>query len=437
MNDSKFTVTGTGDSLFLQEFPAEYYPALRAVAAFIGQCDLKMTNLETNFSDFEYFAGAYSGGTWLNTRRSCLSDLQKYGFNCYGTANNHCFDYSFAGLTSTIDTLDAAGLAHCGTGRSFDEAAAPAVIEVNGVRSAVFAVDASFENASRAGKPTARLKARPGVNYLRHDTVYKVSEVQMASLREIAESTRINYNRKKLIDTGFLTPDPEGFFFLGNLKYTTRNDVPSTSCHAGDKERLIGAVKAAKAQYDHVFIMIHCHDNDDVREENPPEYLKEFCHAAIDAGVSAIFGGGCHRLRPVEIYHHAPIFYSLGDFIYQGLRIEHLPADFMEKYGIDINSSAEAALYARSRGDKVGLHCNKLNYQTVLPKLEFSGGKMTGFSLLPLELNFARKDRMNGLPQIATGKEAQEICDLLNSLSEPYGVKLVPAGDGLLKPADL
>ena len=432
MNNKKLTVTGTGDSLFLQEFPAEYTSALQNIADFIAQCDLKVTNLETNFSDFEYFAGAYSGGTWLNTRRECLQDLLKYGFNCYGTANNHCFDYSFAGLTSTIDTLDAAGLAHCGTGRSFDEAAAPAVLEHNGVTSAVFAVDASFENASKAGKPTGKLKPRPGVNYLRHDTVYRVDEAQMAVLRQVAESTRINYNRQKLIDTGFLTPDPEGFFFLGNLKYTTRQDIPSTSCHPADKSRLIEAVKAAKAQYDYVFIMVHCHDNDNIREENPPEYLKEFCHACIDAGVSAVFGGGCHRLRPVEIYRNCPIFYSLGDFIYQGLCIEYLPADFMEKYGIDINSTAEAALFARSRGNKVGLHCNKLNYQTVLPKLEFENGRMTGFSLLPLQLNFERKDKMNGLPQIATGSEAQEICDLLNSLSGPYGVNL-QLTDGLLK----
>ena len=53
---------------------------------------------------------------------------------------------------------------------------------------------------------------------------------------------------------------------------------------------------------------------------------------------------------------------------------------------------------------------------------------MTGFSLLPLQLNFERKDRMNGLPEIAVGREAQEICDLLNSLSGSYGVKLELSG---------
>ena len=99
----KLTVTGTGDSLFLQEFPQEYDSAIRKVADFINSCDVKITNLETNFSDFEYFPGAYSGGTWLNTRRECLPSLLRFGFNCFGTANNHCFDYSYNGLLSTIE----------------------------------------------------------------------------------------------------------------------------------------------------------------------------------------------------------------------------------------------------------------------------------------------------------------------------------------------
>ena len=297
----KFTVTGTGDALFLQEFPAEYAPQLQQLADFIGSCDLKITNLETNFSDFEYFPGAYSGGTWLNTRRECLPELQKFGFNCYGTANNHCFDYSFNGLLSTLEVLDKAGLAHCGTGRSMEEAAAPAIITVNGVKAAVFAVDTSFKDPSRAGRATRVLSARPGVNYLRHDTVHQISESDMADLRRIAADTRLNFYRDQLINTGYMTPDKEGFFCFGDQKFTTRTDIPETSCHPGDKARLLEAVKAAKKECDYVFIVVHCHDNDHRREENPADYMVEFCRACVDAGVSAVFGGGCHRLRPLEI----------------------------------------------------------------------------------------------------------------------------------------
>ena len=190
---------------------------------------------------------------------------------------------------------------------------------------------------------------------------------------------------------------------MGKLTFTTDPEKPRTICNAKDKARLLEQIRLAKAENDYVFILVHCHDDDGVAITNPPAYLKEFVHACIDEGVSAVFGGGCHQLRPIEIYKGKPIFYSLGDFIYQGLTVEVLPADFMEKYAVDINATAAEGLYARSRGNKVGLHCNKRNYQTLLPKLEFENGEMTSFSLLPVYLNFDRKDEMNGLPEIATG----------------------------------
>ena len=253
----------------------------------------------------------------------------------------------------------------------------------------------------------------------------------MADLRRIAADTRLNFYRDQLINTGYMTPDKEGFFCFGDQKFTTRTDIPETSCHPGDKARLLEAVKAAKKECDYVFIVVHCHDNDHRREENPADYMVEFCRACVDAGVSAVFGGGCHRLRPLEIYKGVPIFYSLGDFIYQGLRIEHLPADFMEKYGIDIYSSAEEALWTRSRGGKVGLHCDKPNYQSVLPKLEFEDGRLTSLTMMPLYLNFHRKDRMNGLPAMAQGDEAKEIFDLYSALSAPLGSTLQITEDNL------
>ena len=424
MNNQKLTVTGTGDSLFVSDFPAEYSAGLQLVADFINSCDVKLTNLETNLSDFEYYASAYSGGTWLNTRRDCLKDLRRYGFNYYGNANNHAFDYSYNGLLSTIDTLDAQHLAHSGTGRSLEEASRPAILQANGLKIAVFAVDASFETASKAGLATRKIPARPGVNYLRHNTVYTIDENDLQELKRIAAKTHVNYNRESSIATGYKTPDPEGVFVLGNTSFTTKSDTPRTQCNTSDLKRITAAIAEARVTCDYAFMLIHCHDNDNTREENPPAYLTEFAHACIDAGAAAIFGGGSHRLRPVEVYHDYPIFYSLGDFIYQGLKVEHLPADFMEKYDVDIFATAQEALYARSRGNTVGLHCNKKNYQTVLPKLQFENGKLSSFTMMPIYLNFDRKDDMNGLPVIAPPAEAEEIFTLLQELSAPYGTKL-------------
>ena len=54
---------------------------------------------------------------------------------------------------------------------------------------------------------------------------------------------------------------------------------------------------------------------------------------------------------------------------------------------------------------------------------------MTAMQLMPVYLNFDRKDDMNGLPAAAHGDEAAEILDIMNTLSVPYGVKLAMEND--------
>ena len=181
------------------------------------------------------------------------------------------------------------------------------------------------------------------------------------------------------------------------------------------KERSL--IKKAKSECDYVFILVHCHANDLVNHANPPAFLEEFCKDCIDNGVSAIFGGGCHQLRKIELYKNKPIFFSLGDFIYQGPQVEKLPADFMLKNNCDINLSAKEALNVRSQNGKIGLHTCKDNYLSVLPSLTFDGETLVEFKLLPVELNFDSKNLLNGLPKIAKEEDTLEILNVLNSLS--------------------
>jgi len=428
------TVLSTGDSLFTADFPEEYREIRRSLDAFIGECDLKMTNLETNLSDFGCFPCQYSGGTWINTSKEYFSHLESFGFDFYGTANNHCMDYSYAGLLSTIDFLDEKGYAHAGTGRSLSDAEKPAVIRLkDGKTAAVFAVDASMETPSMAGKASKLFEARPGVNYLRHENVFPVSEKDIEDLKRIAKSTAINHYREGEIATGYMLPDKEGTYVFGNTTFTVDNNAPLSKCNEKDLTRLTDNIRKAKAENDLVLVLVHCHDEEGTSEADPPEYLKEFCHAAIDAGAGAVFGGGCHSLRGMEIYNGKPVFYSLGDFIYQGMRVEHLPPDFLEKYGLDINATAKEGLAARSRGGKIGLQTNEKNFLTVLPKITFEGDEMTGLTLMPVKLGFMTGDeKLEGLPYIATGDEAVKIFEKYSKLSADLGTKLV-FEDGFIK----
>ncbi|MBR6052509.1 MAG: CapA family protein [Clostridia bacterium] len=427
-------VTATGDSLFVADFPAEYQTVRGPLDAFLSDADVRITNLETNLSDFGSFANRYSGGTWLNTRKELFPDIASFGFNFYGTANNHAMDYSYAGMLSTVDFLDEKGIAHAGTGRSLDEAERPAIIRLaNGKTAAIFAVDASMELPSTAGRASKVFKARPGVNYLRHETLFSVTDAEMDALKQLAAATSVNAYRDAEIATGYQAPDPEGCFTFGSTLFTNEKGAPLSRCNKQDLARLCGNIAKAGAEHDLVFVLVHCHDEEGNDENTPPAYLKEFCRAAIDAGAAAVFGGGVHILRGLEIYRGKPVFYSLGDFIYQGMRVEYLPPDFMEKYGLDVDATAKEALWVRSKGGKVGLQTNEKNFLTVVPKLTFEDGALVDLSMLPVKLGFGTgSETLEGLPYRATGEEGEKIYQKYRKLSADLGTELVYE-NGLIK----
>lgn len=420
-------VIATGDSLFTADFPEEYVKIRKELDGFMKDADVKITNLETNVSDFGGFPNQYSGGTWINVRKELFTHLKTFGFNFYGTANNHCMDYSYHGLLSTVDFLDEEKLSHAGTGSSLEEAEKPAIIKLqDGKAVAVFAVDASMELPSMAGKKSKVFAARAGVNYLRHDTVYTVSEDDLLDIKRIAKTTAINFTRDIDIATGYILPDKEGTFTFGATVFTSDKNTPRTKCNNKDLRRITDNIEKAKKENDYVFILVHCHDDDGTSFANPPEYLTEFSRAVIDAGVSAVFGGGCHELRGMEIYKGKPIFYSLGDFIYQGMRVEYLPPDFMEKYGVDINATAKDGLRARSQGGKIGLQTDEKNFLTVLPKITYENGEITDLTLMPVKLGFNTGiEELEGLPYFAQGEEGKKIFEKYAKLSSAFGTKLI------------
>jgi poly-gamma-glutamate capsule biosynthesis protein CapA/YwtB (metallophosphatase superfamily) len=81
-------------------------------------------------------------------------------------------------------------------------------------------------------------------------------------------------------------------------------------------ETIAAAVVAAKERADLVFVTIHWgiegtfspHRDDITR-----------AHAAVDAGADAVFGHHPHRLQPLEHYRGSPIFWSLGNFVWQSV----------------------------------------------------------------------------------------------------------------------
>lgn len=189
----KTKVCITGDSILMSPFPQEYV-GLAPIQAFIGQADARINNLEMVLSEYDCYASTFCGGVWLTAPLVVLDDICRYGFNCFGFANNHTMDYSYAGLASTLDALKAKDLAVCGAGMSLQEAAAPVILHTSGGNVAVLSITATCDDAARAGDAGQRIPARPGLNMLRHSETFLVNQAHMQALQEIAQATKINQN---------------------------------------------------------------------------------------------------------------------------------------------------------------------------------------------------------------------------------------------------
>ncbi|MDQ5927735.1 MAG: hypothetical protein QG633_173 [Patescibacteria group bacterium] len=63
----------------------------------------------------------------------------------------------------------------------------------------------------------------------------------------------------------------------------------------------------------HIVVMMHWGD-----EYQPVHnaFQETIAHALIDAGVDAVIGSHPHVIQDIEVYNGAPIFYSLGNFIF-------------------------------------------------------------------------------------------------------------------------
>lgn len=72
--------------------------------------------------------------------------LKEAGWTVLSTANNHAWDQGSKGLLETHSRLDAAGLAHSGSGATKAEAAKPVVIERNGLRLGLLAFTDVFNS---------------------------------------------------------------------------------------------------------------------------------------------------------------------------------------------------------------------------------------------------------------------------------------------------
>ena len=334
----------------------------------------------------------------------------------------------------TIAALDKAGLPHCGTGRDLQEASAPAFIDTPNGRVAFISVNTEFHPDARAGVTTPLSPGRPGMNALRHSKKFFVTAEHMAALKEIAAATHLNGARSLSQAMGFTAPDAPGTFSFGGLSFqVAEKEGRTSSCNRNDLERLKSDIAAARAKADAVVVLAHSHCIRANVYWEPDYYFEEFCRAAVDSGATAVIGGGTHQLKGIEFRNGCPIFYSLGDFVFQNSVTPSVPPDFCEQYDVPLDSTAKVAHNARSKGGKVGLHTDRANFLSVVPKIEVVNGAVARVTMLPIELHFAQDWSVNGLPRPADEQASADIEKQLAKLSAEYGTEIVRLPGGILE----
>ena len=144
----------------------------------------------------------------------------------------------------------------------------------------------------------------------------------------------------------------------------------------------------------------------------PNDWLKQWTHAEIDAGADIIVMHGAPLLHGVEIYRGRPIFYDLGNFIY------NVPPTLTY---ID----------------------EPMNWESVVASVQFQGHNLQSISFRPIVLNnvgdgqpdihdeYANNQFLEtrGLPSPATGARAGYILERLADISKPFGTILEVTGD--------
>ena len=351
------SITLTGQSMIRSDIRAHAPSAVPIIASLL-KGDVMFTNFEATILD-EKKGQSPKDGRFLSPP-DALEALKAFGFNLVSLSNNHSFDLKVAGIQNALDQANRLKLAHAGTGNTVAEAVAPGYLKTPKGTVALVAMASGLVPEGGSASAT-----RPGVNEL-----------------------RVEGNK----------PNEE------------------------DAQRILQSIRAAATRADLVIVYEHNHVFDKpfrtiMLEElperlRPPEWLKKWTHAEVDAGADIIVMHGAPLLHGVEIYRGRPIFYDLGNFIFQAP-----PADIL----LD----------------------EPIVWESVVAYVEFQGKTLKSIQIRPIAQNKIGEGQPDthdehtnnlflqtrGLPTPATGEQAHYILERLADLSRPFGTRVEVKGE--------
>ncbi|MCI0782630.1 MAG: CapA family protein, partial [Chloroflexi bacterium] len=188
-------------------------------------------------------------------------------------------------------------------------------------------------------------------------------------------------------------------------------------------------------QSDWMIYGAHCHESGSTGEfhgstrVSPPDFLVEFAHWTIDQGCALFAGHGPHFLRGIEIYKNRPIFYSLGNFIFQNESVLWLPQEAYRRFNLGYDQTPGDYLDTRSGGGTRAFAGDPVFWQSVVAVCNYAGGELREIVLHPIDMGYGRPIPQRGRPVLAEGPIAQQTLTWLQDVSRPYGTEISIEGD--------
>jgi poly-gamma-glutamate capsule biosynthesis protein CapA/YwtB (metallophosphatase superfamily) len=428
---SRLTLVATGDSIITQRLRPNRDAAFTELMALVRGADAAFTNLEIMVPREPWVGSSEHGGGHQGAPPFILDELKWYGFNLFNVANNHSTDYTYRGLTDTMEALRERGMAFAGGGRSLGEARSPAYLDTPNGRVALVAAASSFVTGALAAERRTDMAGRPGISPLRHEKRYVLDPRRLALLREIDEAmgTAEVARRKFLASVRPEAQADAAYRFLDLGFYEGERPGMHTRANARDLDEICRWIRDARRQADLVIFSLHGHEGQ-LGESNCPsiaDFHVEAAHRVIEAGADVFIGHGPHLLRGIEIYRGKPIFYSLGNFIFQYETVVKVPAEMYEWHQMgpeatpaDISDAWER----RPDGSPAGFFVKPAFWQTVLPVCRFEDGVVTSVELHPVEEGMRLGRPRRGTPRLAGPDEARAILAGLAELSAPLHTEI-------------
>ena len=413
----------TGDSFITRPLPAT--PSLAAIRALLHASDARFTKFETLTPGANPTPNAVSGGTWAAAPEQVIPDLQALGFNLFALATNHAMDFLHAGLLATDAAMQKYNAVCAGAGANLADANRPRYLDTPTGRVALISVCSTLHETAIAGQQRPDMAGRPGANPLRFTTTYRLPKPELDALAALAGATGINAAREQHVKEGIYEKLPPGVLLFGQHRFQEGPAGVDTTPHPGDVARITATIAEARRQADRVILSLHAHEQLGTDKSIAAAFVENFCRTAIDAGAHAVIGHGPHVLRGIEIYRGRPIFYSLGNFIFQNETIQALPQDYYDKFKLGLDANVSDAMDARYDRGQRGFPANPWAWKAVIARWVDDGDRVSAIELHPVALGFGATRPQRGLPELT---DDPTILPHLADLSARYGTRLIPHG---------